>query len=268
MAGPASSLYGLLNSKYPPETKPSSISINFQGTAQVMTDITDPRIQVAFDTDILAYVPSRGVWTVLPNAPAQANTYMNVSYVQPYTLITIQTQLQITLVDGVGLEVTPATLMLHRIHCSESVFETSQSIQATIGTPDGKRLTIPTISLSSSDTRVARPSGLNNTITGVAVGTTTITVGARGYTRTLQVQVVDQNILLQSLFISSPTNIKGVKGTTFPITVGGILEAGVILQDISFLRPVISVRGPSITLASLAYTGKIQGNSRACDSFG
>ena len=273
LAGPASSLAGLLNSSAGSGTSDfqiSNITAVFQdreSTTTMTIGLTDPRIQLRFETSVLEFRPSTGWWSVLSNAPAQAMTQINITYVQPYSLVKLQTQIRVTLVSGQGFEVTPSTLRLRRIHCSLDTFEESPPFQAQISTPTGQLLQVPVaeLTISSDNPGIVSVRRDKGKVIGLGVGVAVITVEARGFTATCMVQVLDQNVLVQSIFISRPGSntdvIEGPKGSQVEVRVGGRLEGGQEMQDIWFLSPALTVQGPLSLTPNPSRFIIIQGNS-------
>lgn len=209
-------------------------------------DLLDPRIQVGFDPFVLRY-DDMGHWMVLKESEfSEESTSITVSYFHPSTLFSLQSVINVSLAKASEVVLRPTELVLHRIHCSPTMFETGDVGFALL--VRGVRDVIPLDGRGSvvEDPAVARVSSVKSglSVIGVSSGQTRVVFTFFGLQASCTVTVLDQSVVLLSLHLPDPYVIASPLNGLNPLRASGVLENGRTLADLAFLSPSLSVRGP------------------------
>jgi len=233
LAGPSSNMYGhrLFQTSFvlPPPTV-----LLADGRVRVnVSRLDDSAMRVDHEPTFLQYNHSSAVWTLTSLAPASGNTVIVFRYTHPKSLVVVEASVHVTMVTAVALRVNGPT-SLYRIHCSPSLFQ-STSITATLMLSDGQRTVDITdeIAIHSSRAHVASPVSKHNVLTGLSVGTTEITVSARGLSAFFEITVHDESVVVNT--VSAPTvyDLAGVRDTTlFPLVLNGTMSTDNTVIDV------------------------------------
>lgn len=262
LASMGSSLYGMpsLPSQF---VLPSPV-VYFAGrSVGVQVRLSDPRINVVYDPLILKY--DGWVWTLMPGAPSQGVFGLVVQYTHPVSLQVAQAAVSVNLIDVEGFDVRPESTLIHRIHCSASVFE-RVCVGGVLRLTGGGVLDVSNdIMLRSSDPAVVNVSSEDSgpCFRGKGVGSVEITAEMRGLVEVFVVRVVDTSVTFKSILSPGSYDLRGVVGSVFHLAVSGVLNTGELVEDISFLDFNVTLLAPTHALASShGLAVKILGNSR------
>ena len=235
----------------------SSVVVSFRDHGVLNLSLVDPRISSAYDTGILSY--EQGYWSVRQKfTDSLGPTVITVTYTHPGTLVTVQASVHVNVVGARDLLLFSSPAMdtrgetaLRRIHCS-TVF---QNLSVT-GALDVSGVAVDVTSelrLLSSDPAVARV--LDQALVPVKPGTVTLTVFGRGFVQTRIVRVLNESIPVSNIS-SQAYVLTGHAGEVFPLRASGVLQGGLLLDDIVMLKPSVAVDGPvTVQGYSLALVG-------------
>lgn len=243
LASTSSALSG--HPKYPSSFVVQDPVVNFAGShgAPLAVKFTDASLSVTYDMQVMRYSEATGEWTLDQLAPASGTSDILVRYTHPVSLISVEARLTVFLVDADRLDVTPAAITSHRIHCSSTVFE-SFGVSARLHlTGLGSLDVTDEIVAQSSNPAVASVFTNEGTasIAGVGVGSGVVTVNVRGLTGVVAVQVLDESVVLQSVSAPSNYDLSGVEGSRFPIILNGSIGSAETLTDLSFLDLLVVI---------------------------
>ena len=222
-----------------------SLELSYVNHALEVLKITDPRISVEYDQQVLSYY--NGYWTVLdvPGTPL-GPTEITVVYTHPVSLFSTRTTLSMIVVDAqdflVSVEFDPGTLQaqLFRLHCS-NVFQ-SAFILATVDLGIDRIDVTGDIQILSSNPRVIRM--FQNEARGMHPGFAELLVFYRGFTRTITIEVVDASVHLLTMIYHGPDVLEGSRFSVHPLELGGIFQgqdqsSSFVVSNITNLLPLV-----------------------------
>lgn len=239
LASPKSNMYG--HPVFPSSFAISSLQVVLtpddagNEVSSVPLRLDDSAIRVMYDTSVLSYDRSSGIWALISGAPAWGVSEITVLYTHPRSMETVHEKLRVTMVDAGSLTLTGAAV-LHRIHCSATVFQSDNVYASLRMVPLSYTVEVDVtaeLDLLSSDSAIVQ---VRNRFTrGVAVGAAEISATVRGKHAVLPVVVTDDSVVFQSISAPPSYDLRGVKGVTrFPVVLTGILFSGG-QQDVSAL---------------------------------
>lgn len=250
LASVSSVLYGLPD--YPSSFRLEDPQILFVGVGapSLRVQLTDPCLRVAYDTAVLQYTPSTGMWVLSSAAPSSGKSIIRVFYTHPGSLVIVEGQVEVVLATADQLELSTSiagAVVLHRIHCSASTFEGVDLI-GTLRIPQSSvtRQLGSEMGVSSSSVAVAGIVSISSSsvwrIEGRGVGSAVVTASFKGLSATLSVTVSDVSVVIQTVAIPGAMEVRGIKGVGgVPVLVNWTLSGGagtVVQQDISPLALV------------------------------
>ena len=222
-----------------------SVSLVFNGSSQNIS-LLDIRIRVEYDEFVLRYDPS-GEWVVLMGSElSEESTQITVLYFHPSSLRVLRSSIHVTLANVQKLSFIPAELVLYRIHCSSTGFLWGE-VQAAMVV----RGVSENIVLNGEDSTLENPAiasvSANDSwvsVVGMNPGSTHLVFATFGLQATCAVTVLDESIGLAELLLPNPYVLSVPLNGLERVRVSGVLDGGVILTDLGFLQPAVSVRGP------------------------
>ncbi len=229
LASASSNLHGHLS--YPESFFiPPPVVILAEGRVRFpLPRLDDSALRVDHDASVLRYNHTNGYWTLTNNAPVSGTTVVSITYTHPRSLFTLTGEVRVTMFTAVGLRPDVASISLHRIHCSQTLFE-AVGVTGTvdvIGEPNK-----PQVSLKIADELLIQlpgPSILSlegsNVIRGLAVGHTVVTLGFKGLSTSISVTVLNESRVITSLAAPEVYDLAGVRNTTrFQLILNATLE--------------------------------------------
>lgn len=236
LASAASAMHG--HPSFPSSFVLNKPSVSFSKRDDRLTlELSDASVHLIYNTTVLHYSPASGLWSLTADAPATGDFTITVKYTHPGSLVVVQSQVLLSLVDLVSMDLTPSpSLVLRRVHCSPTTFE-SAVFTAVLRVTGGSAVPSDWLQLESSNPSVARNSS-ETTILGIEVGTSIITARVRGKARTCPVTVVDDSVVVASISLSR-VQLRGVPGARIPLNLLGTLQGDPTLRPLSFLWPVV-----------------------------
>lgn len=217
-------------------------------------DLTDPRIQIEYDTLVLTLDRSNGVWFVERDAQEFAKTTSIIlRYTHPGSEVRHDAILHVTLAKEQALILDPpGPLLLFRIHCAENHFQAksfnaSLLLRGGVRVPlDGRDLLNATVK-HSSIAAIVLP-GL--VVQGLAPGQTLLVLHAFGLAVEGSVHVRGQSVRLRSVRLPDPYALHDGLEQQHALELAGELEDGQVLVDAAaFLFPEITSNGPLVILS-------------------
>ena len=218
-------------------------------------DLTDPRIQIEYDSLVLAFDRGGGVWAVERDAQEFAETTSIIlRYTHPGSQVRHDAILHVTLAKEQALILDPpAPLLLFRIHCASTHFQ-AKSFQASlllrggvrVPLDDGRDLVNATVK-HPSIAGIVQP-GL--VVRGLAPGQTSLVLRAFGLAVESSVHVRGQSVRLRSIRLPDPYVLQDGLEEHRVLELASELEDGQVLVNASaFLFPEITSNGPLVILA-------------------
>lgn len=216
---------------------------------------TDPRLQAAFDDELLRFDPSSGVWSVQAGARGVAS--ITFRYTQPETLKTQDFAVSVVFAQAEQVFLSPDRgVELARLHCSET-FESRQLIasfkifQNTKAIPLNKPS--PLTSFRVEPDGLASVDPQTQTVRGLRPGAGTVLLSAFGLETSLPITVLNTSVLVTALRLPSPYLLSGARER---LSLKGTLAGGsTILQDLSFLEPDVAIAQDTSPVAEITSEG-------------
>jgi hypothetical protein len=236
LASAASALHG--HPRFPSSFVLNKPLVSFtERLTRVPLELSDASLHLVYNTTVLHFSPATGLWTLTDDAPATGDFTITVKYTHPGSLLVVQSQMRISIVDLVSMELTPAlSRTLRRVHCSPTTFESAQ-FTAALRVTGGSRVPADWLRLDSSNPSVASSSA-DDLVIGTGVGTAIITAFTRGKSAQCMVTVVDDSVVVASLSLSQ-VQLRGAPGTRIPLNLLGTLQGDTALIPLPFLWPVV-----------------------------
>ena len=217
--------------------------------------ITDPRVQIYYDDQMVRVDPSTGRWSAVQGA--RGVTTLKVRYVQPATLKARTLALKVTFAEARALRIAPESLELSRLHCSDTVFETKR-LHASLVLAHSRRVVQLSpqslgVLLASEIESIAsvheNPSGFR--VRGRLPGITLVTLKAFGLRATARVTVLNASIPLRALRLPDPYTLLSAVSAQ-KIRLGGVLASGQVVRDVTFfVSPSLAVKQEDLGVVAL-----------------
>lgn len=227
--------------------RPSTLLL-FDGSS-LEIGLTDPRIQVAFDSLVLELSATTGRWLVRrASHDVQESTTVSIRYVHPLTLQSLGSVVRVTLAKEERLVLRPAGLVLRRIHCSPVHFQRAL-VQGELVLRGGSSIPLGEVlggSLVETPgvARVSLEGSAAIAVTGTSPGLTRLVLKAFGMEAASTVSVLDESILVTALRLANPYVLSLPWMGVERVRVGGVLGGGLEFIDATILHPSLESDGP------------------------
>ena len=204
----------------------------------------DPRLRVRYDELLLTFDWDTQAWTVGKMVPMfEEVTAIELWFEHPGGQLSLTASVLVTLTEPDSLIVSPEQLVVRRVHCSPTVFQ-SGSLSVSLMLRDGSIIPVPPSDLNS--VVVGNPALASVTdqlqVTGRAVGNTSLVISAFKLSVAVNVIVLDESILLLSVRLADPYIVRDPE----PLAISGVLEDGSRLADASFLAESVTPSSPVV----------------------
>lgn len=234
--------------------------------------LTDPRLRVEFDELLLRFDQGAQTWTVGHLVPLfEESTRIELTYQHPGAQVRLSASILVTLTEPDEIILLPARLVVKRVHCSPTVFQ-SRPFTVALMMREGTVLPLSGKDLGSAgmrDPSLARvdlaghlvtglarvdPIGhlvtglagvdpIGHLVTGLAIGSTSLVVSAFGLKAEIPVVVLDESAVLSSISLPDPYLLAAPRGQVVPLRLSGTLESEEALADAGFLVEAVTPSG-------------------------
>lgn len=241
----------------------------------LLLSLTDPRLRVDFDNLLLHFNADTQIWTVRPLVSLfEYSTRIELWYQHPGSEVSLPATVLVTLTEPDEIILSPAQLVVKRVHCSPTVFQSKQ-FSAALMMRDGTSITLSSEDLDSATIQSflprppARVDLTQLAVVGLEEGNATLLVHAFNLSAEILVVVLDESVVLTAVRLSDPYLLVGARGQPVLLEISGTLDVDdadedPFLSDISFLlesamadSPIAEYRHPGL-LVPMANTHPAQ----------